>query len=106
MDIKRFVQSVQRIYTTSSNEIDCEQFQLLLAQYVDKEIARGDAAQCFPSAYSHILQCPDCAEDYNSLLQVARLQAQGGLPRAEESLQTFETETTSDESEITPVTTR
>ena len=42
--------------------------------------------------HAHLTQCPDCREEYEALRAVALLEAEGGLPDAEESLSQFEAE--------------
>jgi predicted anti-sigma-YlaC factor YlaD len=51
---------------------------------------------------AHLAQCSACHDEYQGLLAVARLEAQGRLPEAEESLAQFEEEIEST-SEVVPV---
>ncbi len=88
-DCKGFEQSVKRVYRTSDNELDCEALQALLPRYIDAEIAGGDAAKQFPEAKAHLDQCPDCAEEYAGLRQIAKLEARGSLPEAEDLFAQF-----------------
>ncbi len=99
MDLTGFEQSIERIYSTGDNEIDCEALQTLLPVYVDAEIAGVDPVARFPAAHAHLVQCPDCAEEYKGLRQVARLEAKGNLPQAEETLAQFDAEPVSGSSE-------
>ena len=91
MNRKQFKQWLKRIYETSEKEISCDQFQASLPVLVDFEIAGGDARVQFSDAIAHVRECPDCAAEYEALREVARLEAQGGLPQADESLRKFET---------------
>ncbi len=84
-----FEQSIERIYRTGENELDCEAFQALLPRYIDVEIAGDDAAHQFPGALAHLAQCPDCAEEYVGLRQIAMMEARGDLPEAEDLLAQF-----------------
>ncbi len=86
---KGFEQSIERVYRTGENELDCQALQDLLPRYIEVEIAGGDAAGQFPGARAHLDQCPDCAEEYAGLRQVAKLEARGGLPEAEDLLAQF-----------------
>ncbi len=101
MERKRFVQSIDRIYETAANEIDCDQLAELLPAYVEQELAHGSAAQQFPTVYAHLAQCPDCAEEYRGLRQVAEIEAQGELPTAEQTLAVFESK--SEPEKIIPI---
>ncbi len=92
MDRRNLVQSVQRIYATNENEIDCERLQELLPIYVEMEISGADPDKQFPAVHSHLVQCSGCAEEYQGLRQVVKLNARGGLPEAETSLSQFEEE--------------
>ncbi|HSD82318.1 MAG TPA: hypothetical protein VLG46_00575 [Anaerolineae bacterium] len=91
MNRKQFKQWLKRMYETSENEMNCEQFQASLPGLVDFEIAGGDVRAQFATALAHLRQCPDCAAEYEALREVARLELQGRLPQVEESLQKFET---------------
>jgi hypothetical protein len=88
---QQFKQWLKRLYETSEQEISCDQFQALLPALVDFEIAGGDVQEQSAAAMLHIHQCPDCAEEYAALREVARLERQGRLSKVDESLPTFET---------------
>jgi predicted anti-sigma-YlaC factor YlaD len=70
--------------------MDCDHLQAILAAMVEFEIAGGDLAVDFPQTVVHLAQCPACAEEYQALLQVAKIEAQRRLPQIEESLKKFE----------------
>jgi hypothetical protein len=88
---KQFKQWLKRLYETSEKEMTCDQFQAILPGLVDFEIAGGDVQEQFAMAIAHVHQCPDCAEEYEALREVVRLETQGRLPTADESLRKFET---------------
>ena len=92
MNRERLAEWLHRIYSTGEAEIDCDRLHEILPAYVDDDIAGHDLAALFPQAQIHLQQCPDCAEEYRSLREVARLEAQGRLPQAEETLAQFRTE--------------
>ena len=48
-------------------EVTCEQCFDLLDQYVDVQIAGGDADARLPGMRAHLEGCPACHEDYESL---------------------------------------
>ena len=90
MNRTQLVQWLERTYATADSELDCDQLQAILPAFVDLEIAGAHPADRFPLVPAHFAQCPDCAEEYEGLRQVARLEAQHRLPEAEESLNQFE----------------
>ncbi len=87
----QFRQWLKRVYGTSEKEMNCDQFQAILPALIDFEIGGGDVRVQFSTAIAHVHQCPDCAEEYKALREVARLDAQGRLPLADESLRKFKT---------------
>lgn len=89
---KNLIDSIERIYATLDQEMDCEQLQSTLAAYVQFELTGADPSKQFPSAHAHLRQCPDCLEDFKGLFAVARLETQARLPEAEALLEQFHPE--------------
>jgi anti-sigma factor RsiW len=48
-------------------EVGCEECFELLDRYVERELAEGDADARMPGMRAHLLGCPACAEDHESL---------------------------------------
>jgi hypothetical protein len=48
-------------------EVGCEECFELLDRYVEREIAGADADAQMPGMRAHLLGCPACAEDHESL---------------------------------------
>ncbi len=94
MDRKGVTRSIERVYATGDGEIDCDTLQAQLASYVQSEISGGNQAARFPAVEAHLKQCPDCAEEYRALKQVAQLEARNALPQAGELLAEFQAEAT------------
>ena len=90
MNRRQFKQWLKRLYETSEKEMNCDQFQASLPALVDFEIAGGAGQDVFAAARAHLQQCADCAEEYEALREVARLEMQSRLPTVEESLRKFE----------------
>jgi len=86
----QLTQLLERTYATAESEVDCDQLQAALPALVDLEISGVDPALRFPQVQAHFVQCPDCAEEYRALREIARLEAQHRLPQLEESLKQFE----------------
>lgn len=98
------IEWLERIYATAEAETDCEQLQAILPTVVEFEIAGGDVLGRFPQVKAHLAQCPDCAEEYAGLREVARLESRGRLPQVEEILAQFEEEPAPEPGETVPVT--
>ncbi len=90
MNRKQFLHWLRRLYATTENEMDCDQFQVCLPALIDCELENGEPGKHFAPAMAHALQCPDCAEEYRGLREVARLEVHGRLPQVDEVLSRFE----------------
>ena len=90
MNRRQFKQWLKKLYETSEKEMNCDQFQASLSALVDFEIAGGAGQDVFAAARTHLQQCVDCAEEYEALREVARLEMQSRLPTVDESLRKFE----------------
>lgn len=99
MDRTQFMHWLARIYATTESELDCDQAQPMLPLLADFEVAKGEPAAHFAPTVAHLVQCPDCAEEYRALLQIATLEAQHRLPSIEASLEQFEAQPTLEEGE-------
>jgi len=75
-----FRQWIHQVYTTQDREIDCGQLFELLSGYVDLQVAGVDAAPWAPQIQMHLAQCAECNDLYQSLLEIARLEAGDALP--------------------------
>jgi hypothetical protein len=51
----------------SDPEITCEQCFDELDRYVELELAGADADAAIPGMHAHLVGCPACAEDHDSL---------------------------------------
>jgi hypothetical protein len=49
----------------------CEGGMVLLAEYVEAELAGRDVVVLFPAVAAHLRNCPACVEDYRGLLALA-----------------------------------
>ena len=61
-------------------ELTCEACFEHLDRYVDTELAGGDPDRAVPGMRAHLVGCPACADDYESLLAFAGLHAADDAP--------------------------
>lgn len=75
MKRERFVQLLKSVYGAREEEMGCSEFFELLPRYVDAVLdAPPDASTAeLPQVAHHIEQCPECAEAYRALLEIARI---------------------------------
>jgi hypothetical protein len=74
MKRERLLQLLRSIYGARDEEIGCSEFFELLPRYVDLVLDAPPSvpASELPQVAHHIEQCPECAEAYQALLEVAR----------------------------------
>jgi hypothetical protein len=76
----RFLGLLRGIFGAREEEIVCSEFFELLPRYVDLVLAAADTsrrragqpAEVLPQVAHHIVQCSECAEAYEALLEVER----------------------------------
>jgi predicted anti-sigma-YlaC factor YlaD len=84
--IERLVQLVAR---TRDEELSCSACFDLLPQYVDIEVA-GEAPDLqLPLFRRHLEQCSVCREEYETLRELARLEAEGRSPSIDDLRRTL-----------------
>jgi len=59
---------VERLLGPGEPEVTCEECFELLDQYVDLEVHGDDADATLPGMRAHLVGCPACHEDHESLL--------------------------------------
>ena len=74
--LETFRSWIRRIYATRDQEMDCEGFFETIPEYVDVEVAGGEAYHRFPLVYRHMQGCPQCHDLYLGLRDAARSEAQ------------------------------
>ena len=80
MNHAQFLELLRAIFDTREDEIVCSEFFELLPRYVDLVLATADAsrpqpgqpANILPQVAHHILQCSECADAYEALLEIER----------------------------------
>lgn len=73
MKRERLVQLLKSVYGAQEEEMGCSEFFELLPRYVDVGLeASPDASAAeLPQVAHHIEQCPECAEAYRALVEMA-----------------------------------
>lgn len=56
--------------TVDTEEISCDELYGKLDQYVELEVDKKDAARIMPLMREHLDVCPECCEEYETLLHV------------------------------------
>ena len=85
-DFNRFL---QHIWQTEDEEISCTECFDLVPQYVDLELTAQAPATALPRLKQHLDQCGVCREQYETLRDLARLEAEGRLPSTDELRNSF-----------------
>jgi hypothetical protein len=61
---------VRSISMTEEEEISCDDVYLLLDQFAEMVKRGEDAAGMMPLVQKHLAMCPDCREEYETLLKM------------------------------------
>ena len=67
-------QLIARLLGPAGPEVSCEECFELLDEYVEVELAGEDAGARLPGMRNHLLGCPACNEDHESLRDFVALQ--------------------------------
>jgi predicted anti-sigma-YlaC factor YlaD len=73
-------QLLRLVAQTEDEELSCTACFELLPLYVDLEVSRQYPDVCLPLFRSHLEQCADCREEYETVRELARLEAEGHSP--------------------------
>ena len=65
--VQRFLRILEEVRV---DEMPCSQVYARLDEYVEKEMHGEDARQLMPLLKEHLDLCPDCCEEYETLLNV------------------------------------
>jgi hypothetical protein len=84
MERGRFEKWLRNIYETQEEEISCTECFDLVSRYVELETSGRDAAADLPKVKQHLDQCPSCHEEYETLLELIRLEDQGDAPSVDD----------------------
>lgn len=79
----KFSHWMKHVRDTQDEEIDCSACLDQISQFVDLELATGEAAQSMPQVDHHLDQCEVCNEEYHILRELALLESDEELPTHE-----------------------
>jgi hypothetical protein len=65
------IAELRRFLRTDSDEAGCEETFALIDDYVERELADGDASARYPGIAAHLQFCQPCRCDYDGLLHAA-----------------------------------
>ncbi|MGH7389875.1 MAG: hypothetical protein ACREM3_10530 [Candidatus Rokuibacteriota bacterium] len=84
--LERLLRLVAR---TEDEELSCSACFDLLPQYVDLEVAGEAPDSRLPLLRQHLEQCQVCREEYGTLRELARLEAEGRSPSIDDLRRTL-----------------
>ena len=61
---------LKRFLKTDPEDPGCAETFALIDVYVERELARGDAADRYPGIAKHLAACGPCAEDYRGMISL------------------------------------
>ena len=67
MDRPNITEALERLLGPGRPEVGCEECFAQLDRYVDLELAGADADAAIPGMQAHLIGCPACREDHESL---------------------------------------
>ena len=73
--------ALERFLRTDPADVGCAETFALLDQYVERQLAHGDAARHFPGIAAHLSNCNPCVQDFEGL--VAAIGGPAGLASPE-----------------------
>ena len=84
MKTAKLEQALFQIYDTQEKELDCADCFEQISEYVDREIAGEAVAARMPGIEHHLAQCKVCNEEYETLRDLVRQEAEGSAPSVDE----------------------
>jgi hypothetical protein len=80
----RFERWLHTLAQTQDEEISCSECFALVSSFVEMQVAGEDPVLKLPQLQQHLLQCPACREEYETLRDLRRLEEEGRAPSVEE----------------------
>jgi predicted anti-sigma-YlaC factor YlaD len=75
---EKFKWLFRSIFAVQDKEMLCSEFFDILPRYVDLELEGENVEKLFPQVRHHLLQCPECSEVYQALLQTVQSEKEPG----------------------------
>jgi hypothetical protein len=75
---------LRHIRETADEEISCTECFELLPQYVDLEVAGQASEATLPRLRQHLDRCAVCRDEYETVRDLARLEAEGRPPSVDD----------------------
>ena len=66
---------IERLLGPAEPEVSCDECFARLDEYVETELAGGDADTAVPGMRAHLGGCPACREEYEALRDLVRREA-------------------------------
>lgn len=92
MNQQQFRTWINQIYRTEDQEIDCDQLQAILPEFVDAEVDAVSPELALSEIQQHLNQCPDCSDVMEGLYQAVSMHESGALPTLADLLAELEPE--------------
>ena len=89
MDVSRLERLLRLAARTQEQELSCTECFDLLPQYVDLEVAGEAPDRQLPLFRQHLDQCAVCREEYETVRELARLEAEGRSPSTDDLRRTL-----------------
>ena len=80
MSTSNFERLLRLAARTEEHELSCTECFDVLPQYVDLEVAGAAPERRLPLFRQHLEQCAVCREEYETVRELARLEAEGPSP--------------------------
>jgi hypothetical protein len=80
VNLSRFESLMRLAARTQEQELSCSECFDVLPQYVDLELAGAAPDRQVPLFAQHLEQCAVCREEYETVRELARLEAEGRPP--------------------------
>jgi hypothetical protein len=80
---------LRHIRETADEELSCTECFELVPGYVELEVAGRAADEQIPRLRQHLDRCGVCREEYETLRDLLRLEAEGRLPSVDDLRQSF-----------------
>jgi hypothetical protein len=72
---KGIVHLLQDVFATKDHEIHCDQTTILMARSIHEQLSEDEGRRQYPELWHHFHFCPNCAQEYQMLGELVRLEA-------------------------------